>query len=272
MAGWKQVPSMLPAPGGAGVFRLRKLRRYKRDREAMLAREREIEELERRRNLTEEERAAEDAEKVRKQEEEKGERGKMGYMKRYFHSGAFYRDEAEGAGLLDRDIAGARFVDEVSKDKLPEYLQRRDMSKIGRKGATKYKDLRSEDTGTWGDFDRRGGRGWDGDERFRPDAGRRDEYGAKGANAVPLGAPSGPRRDERERGDRYRGEERGDKGRERSRDRERGGYRSRSRDRSRERYRRRSPSRSRSPRDGHRRKRSISPDDRYDKRRRVDSR
>lgn len=253
------------------AFRLRKLKRYKRDREAMLAREREIEEIERRRNLTEEERAAEDAEKVRRQEEEKGERGKMGYMRRYFHSGAFYRDEAQGAGLLDRDIAGARFVDEVSKEKLPEYLQRRDMSKIGKKGATRYKDLRSEDTGTWGDFDRRGPSRWEGDERFRPERrDERDEYGAKGANAVPLGAPTGPRgRDEGNGGDRYRGE---DRERRSSRDMERGGYRERSRDRSRERYRRRTPSRSRSPRERHRRKRSISPDGRYDKRRRVDSR
>lgn len=266
------------------AFRLRKLRRYKRDREAMLAREAEIEELERRRNLTEEERAAEDAEKIRRQEEERGEKGKMGYMRKYFHSGAFYRDEAEGAGLLDRDIAGARFVDEVGKEKLPEYLQRRDMSKIGKKGATKYKDLRSEDTGRWGDFDRREGRRWDGDERFRPEERRAPGgYEGQGANAVPLGkgvsgAPSGPRRDEGRR-DRYGGRdggyadrERSDRGRDdrdKARDRETGGgYRDRSR--SRERYRRRSPSRSPS-RERHRRKRSLSPD-RHDKRRRLDSR
>ena len=265
------------------AFRLRKMKRFKRDREAMLAREREIEELERRRNLTEEERAAEDAAKVARQEEERGEKGSMGYMRRYFHKGAFYRDEAEGAGLLDRDLAGARFVDEVSREKLPEYLQRRDMSKIGRKGATRYKDLRAEDTGRWGEFERRDGRGWEGgDERFRPDArgGGTGEYGAKGANAIPLGAPTGPRRDEKRDMERSRDRSDRDRDDDRRRDREKGkeyrerGDRDRDRRReregSRERFRRRSYSRSRSP-PSHRRKRSVSPD-RHDKRRRVDSR
>lgn len=286
------------------AFRLRKLKRYKRDREAMLAREREIEELERRRNLTEEERRAEDEEKIRKQEEERGEKGQMGFMRKYFHKGAFYQEEAEEAGLLDRDLAGARFEDEVGREKLPEYLQRRDMTKIGKKGATRYKDLRSEDTGTWGDFDGRKGGRWDGDERFRPDDGFRGggagggEYGAQGANAIPLGRAPG-RAGGEDREDRYGGErdgkerERGhgrggrsERGEHRDREtsRDRGGRRDgdRERERSRDRYRerersrdgrhRRNPSRSRSPRERHRRKRSTSPDDRHDKRRRVDSR
>ena len=62
-----------------------------------------------------------------------------------------------------------------SGEALPEYLQKRDMTKLGRKGGTKYKDMRSEDTGAWGSFanDGRGGgssRRFDGgDDRFRPD-------------------------------------------------------------------------------------------------------
>ncbi|CAI4212604.1 unnamed protein product [Parascedosporium putredinis] len=71
------------------AFRLRKLKRYKRDREAMLEREREIEELERRRNLTEEERRAEDDAKLEAQRVEKEGRGKLGYMQKYFHGARF---------------------------------------------------------------------------------------------------------------------------------------------------------------------------------------
>ncbi|KAF2462063.1 hypothetical protein BDY21DRAFT_330380 [Lineolata rhizophorae] len=87
---------------------------------------------------------------------------------------------------------GARFVDEVSnKDALPEYMRIRDMTRLGKKGRTRYKDLRSEDTGRWGDFKnprpRKGGdEDWDVDERFRPDD-RRGGSAPTGANASSLG-------------------------------------------------------------------------------------
>ena len=129
------------------------------------------------------------------QEREREGRGKVDYMRKYFHKGAFFADDAQAAGLLQRDIMGARIQDDVrNRAALPEYLQKRDMTRLGRKGGSKYKDLRSEDTGRWGDFgDARGGRGRFvdvDDERFRPDeggGGRAGEYGANGANAMPLG-------------------------------------------------------------------------------------
>ncbi|KAF3358320.1 hypothetical protein VdG1_05396 [Verticillium dahliae VDG1] len=78
-----------------------------------------------------------------RQKEEKDGKGKMGFMQKYYHKGVFFSDEAAAAGLDKRDLAGARFADEI-KDRsvLPEYLQKRDMTKLGRKGGTKYKDLR----------------------------------------------------------------------------------------------------------------------------------
>jgi microfibrillar-associated protein 1 len=192
----------------------------------------------------------------------------MGYMQRYFHKGAFFRDESEAAGLLQRDLMGARIADDVrNREALPEYLQKRDMTKLGRKGGTKYKDMRSEDTGSWGRFDdgykgrRGGGDRFDGDERFRPDDDRfkPDERDAKGANAMPLGDRK-PRRDDR----RDRDDDRSDNYRPR-RDGE---------DNDRRRRRSRSRSRQRDSHDDHRssRKRSTSRD-RYesDKRRRVDA-
>lgn len=72
-----------------------------------------------------------------------------------------------------------------NREALPEYLQKRDMTRLGRKGATKYKDMRTEDTGRWGqqldDAPARRGAAFRGDDRFRPDDG-----GPRGANAVPL--------------------------------------------------------------------------------------
>lgn len=175
------------------AWRVRELKRLKRARAAIEERERELAEVERRRNLTEEERRAEDEAYIAQQREEKDSRGKMSYMQKYFHKGAFFQEEAEKAGLLQRDIMGTRIADDVrNREALPEYLQRRDMSKLGKKGATKYRDMRSEDTGRWGQFDdanRRQHRGGGGDDRFRPDDDRfrPDERDAKGANAIPLG-------------------------------------------------------------------------------------
>ncbi|KAL2075461.1 hypothetical protein VTL71DRAFT_404 [Oculimacula yallundae] len=251
------------------AWKLRELKRIKREREAIEEREKELEEVERRKNLTEEERKREDDEFIAKQKEEKDGKGKMGFMQKYYHKGAFYQDDAEAQGLGQRDIMGSRFADDVNRELLPQALQMRDMTKLGKKGATKYKDLKSEDTGKWGQFDdrpRNGGMGFTTDERFMSDRDReRAGPGASGANSMPVterkkmtGAPEGPRamRD----------------GADRERPRDVDTYRP-GRDRS------RSPSRSRSPRrdreDRHRRKRSTSRDgDRYesDKRRRVDSR
>lgn len=214
------------------AWRVRELKRLKRARTAIEERERELAEVERRRNLTAEERAAEDADFLADQQEEKDGKGKMGYMQKYFHKGAFFRDDAEAAGLLQRDLMGARIADDVrNREALPEYLQRRDMTKLGRKGATKYKDMRSEDTGSWGgDRDRRGGgagRGRFEDERFMPDDARfrpDDRAGGKGANAMPLGErrrDGGDRRRSRSRSPRRgeRDEQRVSRKRSTSRDR-----------------------------------------------------
>ena len=250
------------------AWKLRELKRIKRDREAIEAHEKELEEIERRKNLTEEERKAEDDAFLAKQKEEKDSKGKMSYMQKYYHKGAFFQDDSKAQGLDRRDIMGSRFADDVqNRELLPQALQIRDMTKLGKRGATKYKDLKSEDTGRWGEFDdRRPGRGATGgfvaDERFMP-----DRPGASGANNMPVGerrratgAPEGPR-SMRESGDRGRADG-GDTYRPRSRE---GRVRSRSR----------SPRRDRYNDDGYRRKRSVSGEaDRYesDKRQRVNSR
>lgn len=185
------------------AWKLRELKRVKREREAIEVAEKEREETERRRNLSKEEREAEDREFLGKQQEEREGKGKMGYMQKYFHKGAFFQDDAKAEGLDRRDIMGSRYQDDVTnRELLPQYMQIRDMAKLGRKGRTKYKDLMSEDTGKWGAMEGKGRGRADGsvDERFMPD---RDggERGASGANATevkgprraPAGGPERPR-------------------------------------------------------------------------------
>ncbi|RFU30101.1 hypothetical protein B7463_g6256, partial [Scytalidium lignicola] len=215
------------------AWKLRELKRIKRERETIEEREMEREEIERRKNLTEEERKAEDEAFVAKQKEEREGKGKMAYLQKYYHRGAFFQDDLKAEGLDKRDIMGSRYADDVqNRELLPQALQIRDMTKLGKKGATKYKDLKSEDTGRWGQFDDRRPRGsmgsFNSDDRFRPD---RDRGGASGANTMPInerkrvpGAPEGPKAmregDERPQGyrDTYRPSEDRDK-RPRSRSR-----------------------------------------------------
>ncbi|PGH04567.1 microfibrillar-associated protein 1 [Blastomyces parvus] len=267
------------------AWKLRELKRVKREREVIEQAEKEREEIERRRNLTAEEREREDREFISKQKEEReAERGKAGFMQRYFHKGAFFHEDLEAAGLDRRDLMGSRFMDEVkNREALPQYLQVRDVTKIGRKGRTKYRDLRAEDTGRWGvdGYNRsvasnNAARFGITDERFLPD--QRD--GDRDKPSGPTGANSSAIRDRPRQRQRSRS-------RSPSRSRPRPRSESRSRSRSRVRSRRRSPSRSRSrtrspprsPRrrdryrddDRHRRKRSPSPYQDRDKRRRVDS-
>ena len=165
------------------AWKLRELKRVKREREIIEQAEKAREEIERRRNLSKEEREAEDQEFLGTQKEEREGKGKMGYLQKYFHRGAFFQDDAKAEGLDRRDIMGSRYQDDVSnRELLPQYMQIRDMTLLGRKGRTKYKDLKSEDTGKWGIFDRASPRGAGGtlDQRFMPDR----EVGMRGASGV----------------------------------------------------------------------------------------
>ena len=79
------------------------------------------------------------------------------------------------------------------------------MTQLGRKGRTKYKDLKSEDTGRWGTYESKN-RNYDGgDDRFRPDDPRGNANDRTGANAAPVGER---RRREQDEGQDGRGEKR----------------------------------------------------------------
>lgn len=259
------------------AWRLRELTRLKRDREAMVAREKELEEIERRRNLTAEEREKEDREVIDKQKEEKESRAKAGYLGRYHHKGAFFMDEETSARLASRDLVGAKFADDVDKSALPEYMKIRDMTKLGKKGRTRYTDLKGQDTGRFGDQVKRWrGSGYDNDrdgrddlrgvdERFLPD--RDGGPQVSGTNTMPVGEGRRRRSGSRD-GERAQGEM--DRYRPRSRSRSRSPARRRRRDHS---PRLRSRSRSISPQYRSRRRRTSSPyrSPERDKRRRVEA-
>lgn len=230
------------------AWRLREMHRLKRDREVMIAREKELEEIERRRNLSVAEREAEDQEYIAKQKEEKEEgRGKAGFLSKYHHKGAFFMDDETSERLAKRDLAGARFADDVAdKSTLPEYMRIRDMTKLGKKGRTRYTDLKGQDTGRFGDdvkrwrgsgYENRNGPRTDDlrgvDERFLPD----DDRGSRGPRASGANASAVGERRVRQRS-RSRS---GDDSRQRRR-RSYSGSRSRSRSPPRKSRRHRSPS------------------------------
>ncbi|KAF2767100.1 hypothetical protein EJ03DRAFT_329513 [Teratosphaeria nubilosa] len=188
------------------AWKLRELKRVRRERLAIEEKEKELAEIERRRNMTAEEREAEDKAYIEAQKEVREGKGKMAYMQKYHHKGAFFAgDEEQDEGvkaIINRDLAGARYEDEASdKSVLPEYMRIRDMTKLGKKGRTKYKDLKNEDTGRWGMDAGRKRRDGDGlDERFRPDDLRDGGREQTGANAQPVRERR--RREDEGRGDR----------------------------------------------------------------------
>ncbi|KAH9826570.1 MFAP1 C-domain-containing protein [Teratosphaeria destructans] len=187
------------------AWKLRELKRVRRERLAIEEKEKELAEIERRRNMTAAEREAEDKAYIEAQKEEREGKGKMAYMQKYHHKGAFFagdeEQDEEVKAIIGRDLAGARYEDEAGdKSVLPEYMRIRDMTKLGKKGRTKYKDLKHEDTGRWGMDVGRRRRDEDGlDERFRPDEPRDGGREQTGANAQPVGERR--RREDEGRGD-----------------------------------------------------------------------
>ena len=124
------------------AWKLRELQRIKRERESLIARELEREELEQRRNMDESERLKEDYARKREIEEERAEnRGKMEFMQKYYHKGAFYQDEE----VLKRNYTVPTAEEHRSKQYLPKSLQVRS-GELGRASRTKYTHLTAEDT------------------------------------------------------------------------------------------------------------------------------
>lgn len=96
--------------------------------------------MDRLRNLTEEERQTELI-KNPKVVTNKAEKGKMKFMQKYFHRGAFYLDRDEK--VLKRNVMEPTLEDHHDKAVLPKVMQ---VKNFGRAGRTKYTHLVDQDT------------------------------------------------------------------------------------------------------------------------------
>ncbi|XP_066944285.1 microfibrillar-associated protein 1 [Macrobrachium rosenbergii] len=122
------------------LWKLRELRRLKRDKEEREAAEKDHEEVDKLRNMTEEERRIE-LRNNPKVITNKAIKGKYKFLQKYYHRGSFFLDNEEE--VLKRDFSGATLEDHFDKTILPKVMQ---VKNFGRSGRTKYTHLVDQDT------------------------------------------------------------------------------------------------------------------------------
>ncbi|CAG9790900.1 unnamed protein product [Diatraea saccharalis] len=122
------------------AWKLREMRRIKRDKEEREAMEKELLAIERMRNMTEEERRVEQRLNP-KLVTNKAVKGKYKFLQKYYHRGAFYLDKEEE--VFKQDFSGPTLDDHFDKTVLPKVMQ---VKKFGRSGRTKYTHLVDQDT------------------------------------------------------------------------------------------------------------------------------
>ncbi|XP_053211831.1 microfibrillar-associated protein 1-like [Panonychus citri] len=122
------------------AWKVRELKRIKRDKEERESEMKEKAEVERLRNLTEEERL-EELKKRPKVITNKASKGKYKYLQKYYHRGAFYMDQEET--IFKRNYAEPTLEDQFDKTTLPKIMQ---VKNFGRSGRTKYTHLVDQDT------------------------------------------------------------------------------------------------------------------------------
>ncbi|KAJ3506167.1 hypothetical protein NLJ89_g7016 [Agrocybe chaxingu] len=128
----------LDPAGEFEAWRLRELGRIKKEKEEQLAREKEREEIERRRAMPEEERLKEDLERAQKLREEKP-KGQQKFLQKYWHKGAFHQDEE----ILKRHDYTEATESTLDVSSLPKVMQ---VKNFGKRSRTKYTHLVDQDT------------------------------------------------------------------------------------------------------------------------------
>lgn len=122
------------------LWKIRELKRIKRDQEEEEKEVREQEEIMRRRAMTNEQRAKEDRESGKY---DKPEKSHYTFMQKSYKMGVFNIDESDP--IFQRDYNIAVGEDNFDKSFLPKVLQKR-RGDFGRKGQSKYTHLTDQDT------------------------------------------------------------------------------------------------------------------------------
>lgn len=125
------------------AWKLRELKRVKRERDEREALEKEKDDIEKFRNMTEEEREQE-SRKNPKKVTNKTSKGKYKFLQKYYHRGAFYLDKEED--VFKQDFSAPTLEDHFDKTVLPKVMQ---VKNFGRCGRTKYTHLVDQDTTKW---------------------------------------------------------------------------------------------------------------------------
>ena len=124
-------------------WKIRELKRLKRDTDQRALLELEKADIIRRRNMTDAERFEEDTKLGKFSVKEKGE---YKFMQKYYHKGVFYMDETSLNNPSDvrlKDYNAPTLEDHYNKSALPSVLQ---VKNFGKKGRTKYTHLNDQDT------------------------------------------------------------------------------------------------------------------------------
>eukprot|EP00299_Pterocystis_sp_00344_P010941 c5020_g1_i1.p1 GENE.c5020_g1_i1~~c5020_g1_i1.p1 ORF type:complete len:430 (-),score=109.91 c5020_g1_i1:20-1261(-) len=122
------------------AWKLRELKRIKREQDERERIQKERDEIEERRNMTEAEKLAEDKRLGKLKPKEKH---KMKFLQKYYHRGAFYQDTDDVSALMKQDFNQPTLEDKFDKEALPTVKQ---VKNFGRAGRTKWTHLVDQDT------------------------------------------------------------------------------------------------------------------------------
>ena len=132
------------------AWKVREIARIKRDRDDREAMLKEKEEIEKVRNMTEEERREWERKNPKPAPPSKQ---KWRFMQKYYHKGAFFQSDADdhaatagSADIYRRDFSSPTGEDKMDKSILPKVMQ---VKHFGRSGRTKWTHLVNEDTTDW---------------------------------------------------------------------------------------------------------------------------
>lgn len=164
------------------AWKVREIARIKRDREDREAMIKEREEIDKVRNMTEEERREWERRNPKPLAQPKQ---KWRYMQKYFHKGAFFQSDADDrsatAGsdtIYTRDFSAPTGEDKLDKTVLPKVMQ---VKHFGRSGRTKWTHLVNEDTTDWNNP-------WTNNDHLRA------KYNEKMAGMKPIEKPKGSKK------------------------------------------------------------------------------